>query len=321
MASVSLFRVIEKLKLDNLTPEIDVKKIKVTQPDINRPALQMAGYFEHFDAARLQVIGFVEYSYMGGLTEERKREVYDKLLSYETIPGVVFCRELQPDPIFLELANKHKIPVLVTKKATSAFMAEIIRWLNVKLAPCISVHGVLVDVYGEGVLITGESGIGKSEAALELIKRGHRLVTDDVVELRKVSDDTLIGSAPDITKHFIELRGIGIVDVKALFGASSVKETQSIDLVIRLEDWDKDKDYDRLGLEENYTEYLGNKVVCHNIPIRPGRNLAIICESAAVNHRQKKMGYNAAQELYARVQQSLAKRRDEDDEDFFEGGD
>lgn len=320
MASVSLTRVIEKMKLDNVTPEIDVRKIKVTQPDINRPALQMTGYFEHFDAARLQVIGFVEYSYMGGLTDERKREVYDQLLSYETIPGVVFCRELQPDAIFLEMANKHKIPVFVTKKSTSAFMAEIIRWLNVKLAPCISVHGVLVDVYGEGVLITGESGIGKSEAALELIKRGHRLVTDDVVELRKVSDDTLIGSAPDITKHFIELRGIGIVDVKALFGASSVKDTQSIDLVIRLEDWDKDKDYDRLGLEENYTEYLGNKVVCHNIPIRPGRNLAVICESAAVNHRQKKMGYNAAQELYARVQQSLAKRRDEEDEDFFENG-
>jgi len=320
MAIVSLTRVIEKMKLENMTPDIDVRKIKVTQPDINRPALQMTGYFEHFDAARLQVIGFVEYSYMAGLTDERKREVYDQLLSYETIPGVVFCRELQPDEIFLEMANKHKIPVFVTKKSTSAFMAEIIRWLNVKLAPCISVHGVLVDVYGEGVLITGESGIGKSEAALELIKRGHRLVTDDVVELRKVSDDTLIGSAPDITKHFIELRGIGIVDVKALFGASSVKDTQSIDLVIRLEDWDKDKDYDRLGLEENYTEYLGNKVVCHNIPIRPGRNLAVICESAAVNHRQKKMGYNAAQELYARVQQSLAKRRDEDGEDYFEGG-
>ena len=320
MASVSLTHVIEKMKLENMTPEIDVRKIKVTQPDINRPALQMAGYFEHFDAARLQIIGFVEYSYMGGLTDERKREVYDQLLSYETIPGVVFCRELKPDDIFLEMANKHKIPVFVTKKSTSAFMAEIIRWLNVKLAPCISVHGVLVDVYGEGVLITGESGIGKSEAALELIKRGHRLVTDDVVELRKVSDDTLIGSAPDITKHFIELRGIGIVDVKALFGASSVKDTQSIDLVIRLEDWDKDKDYDRLGLEENYTEYLGNKVVCHNIPIRPGRNLAVICESAAVNHRQKKMGYNAAQELYARVQQSLAKRRDEEDEDYFDNG-
>ena len=192
-------------------------------------------------------------------------------------------------------------------------MAEIIRWLNVKLAPCMSVHGVLVDVYGEGVLITGESGIGKSEAALELVKRGHRLVSDDVVEIRKVSDDTLIGTAPDITRHLIELRGIGIVDVKMLFGVSSVRETQSIDLVIRLEEWDKDKDYDRIGLEEEYTEYLGNKVVCHSIPIRPGRNLAIICESAAVNFRQKKMGYNAAQELYSRFQNSLKTREEEEE--------
>ena len=231
------------------------------------------------------------------------------------IPCIVFSRDLKPDSIFLETAIQHEVPVLSTKKSTSDFMSEIIRWLNVKLAPCISVHGVLVDVYGEGVLITGESGIGKSEAALELIRRGHRLVTDDVVELRKVSDDTLVGSAPDITKHFIELRGIGIVDVKALFGALSVKDTQTIDLVIRLEDWDKDKEYDRLGLEESYTEYLGNKVVCHNIPIRPGRNLAVICETAAINHRQKKMGYNAAKELYTRVQNSLAKRREEDEDD------
>lgn len=313
MASVSLLKIIDKMKLENLTPEIDVKGIRITQPDINRPALQMAGYFEHFEATRLQIIGFVEYTYMEGMEEERKRFIYDKLLSNE-IPGIVFCRELQPDPIFMEIAREYKVPVLMTKKATSAFMAEIIRWLNVKLAPCISVHGVLVDVFGEGVLITGESGIGKSEAALELIKRGHRLVTDDVVEIRKVSDETLIGTAPDITKHFIELRGIGIVDVKALFGVSSVRDTQNIDLVIRLEEWDKDREYDRLGLEEEYTEYLGNKVVCHNIPIRPGRNLAVICESAAVNHRQKKMGYNAAQELYARVQNSLARRRDEEDD-------
>lgn len=250
---------------------------------------------------------------MEGLSDERKREIYGKLMSY-AVPAIVFCRELQPDAIFLEIAMAQNIPVLSTKKSTSSFMAEIIRWLNVQLAPCISVHGVLMDVYGEGVMITGESGIGKSEAALELIKRGHRLVTDDVVELRKVSDDTLIGSAPDITKNFIELRGIGIVDVKALFGVSSVKDTQQIDLVINLEDWDKDKEYDRLGLEENYTEYLGNKVVCHNIPIRPGRSLAIICESAAVNHRQKKMGYNAAQELYSRVQNSLARKREENDD-------
>ena len=168
-------------------------------------------------------------------------------------------------------------------------------------------HGVLIDVFGEGVLIMGESGIGKSEAALELIKRGHRLVTDDVVEIRKVSDDTLIGCAPDITKHFIELRGIGIIDVKTLFGVESVKDTQSIDMVIKLEDWSKEKEYDRLGLEDQYTEFLGNQVVCHTIPIRPGRNLAIIVESAAVNYRQKKMGYNAAQELYKRVQANLSK--------------
>ncbi|MCQ2549616.1 MAG: HPr(Ser) kinase/phosphatase [Lachnospiraceae bacterium] len=313
MSAVSLTKIIDKMKLENLTPEIGVKGIKITQPDINRPALQMAGYFEHFAATRLQIIGFVEYTYMQGLSKDEKEKTYETLLSHP-IPGIVFCRELQPDDLFKQKAIEHEVPLLMTKESTSAFMAEIIRWLNVKLAPCISVHGVLVDVYGEGVLITGESGIGKSEAALELIKRGHRLVTDDVVEIRKVSDETLIGTAPDITKHFIELRGIGIVDVKTLFGVSSVKETQNIDLVIRLEDWNKDKEYDRLGLEEEYTEYLGNKVVCHNIPIRPGRNLAIICESAAVNHRQKKMGYNAAQELYTRVQNSIANGRSEDDE-------
>ena len=311
MASVALEQIIEKMKLENVTPEVDISKIKIKQPDINRPALQIAGYFEHFDAARLQIIGFVEYTYMESLSVKKKKEAYEQLLSYE-IPAVVFCRELVPDDIFKETAIRHNIPVLITKKSTSDFMAEIIRWLNVKLAPCISVHGVLVDVYGEGVLITGESGIGKSEAALELIKRGHRLVTDDVVEIRKVSDDTLIGSAPDVTKNFIELRGIGIVDVKALFGVSSVKDTQAIDLVIRLEEWNKDKEYDRLGLEEEYTEYLGNKVVCHNIHIRPGRNLAVICESAAVNYRQKKMGYNATQELYKRIQQNFNNKRDED---------
>ena len=282
MQYVTLTKLVEKMKLENLTPEISVKGIKIHQPDINRPALQMAGYFQHFEATRLQVVGFVEYSYFEQQDENRKREICDELMSYD-IPAFVFCRELEPDPIFREQAVAHRIPVLSTKKTTSSFMAETIRWLNVKLAPFISVHGVLVDVYGEGVLITGESGIGKSEAALELVKRGHRLVTDDVVELRKVSDDTLIGSAPDVTKHLIELRGIGIVDIKAMYGASSVKDTQSIDLVIRLEEWDKDKEYDRLGLEETYTEYLGNKVVCHNIPIRPGRNLAIICESAAAN--------------------------------------
>lgn len=312
MSSVSIESLIEKLKLTNLTPQIDVESIKIRQPDINRPALQLAGYYEHFEETRPQIIGFVEYSYMEHLSEERKREVYPRVISEKT-PCIIFCRDLHPDEVFMETALKNNVPLLMTDKSTSAFMAEIIRWLNVKLAPCISVHGVLVDVYGEGVLITGESGIGKSEAALELIKRGHRLVSDDVVEIRKVSDDTLIGSAPDITRHFIELRGIGIIDIKELFGVSSVMDTTNINLVIRLEEWDKEKKYDRLGLEESYTEYLGNKVVCHNIPIRPGRSLAIICECAAVNHRQKKMGYNAAQELYRRVQNSLANRNEDEE--------
>ncbi|MBQ8955825.1 MAG: HPr(Ser) kinase/phosphatase, partial [Lachnospiraceae bacterium] len=281
----------------------------IEKPDINRPALQFADYFELFDAERIEIIGAGEYSFLEQKGSETRRQIYEKFMN-NPIPCIVFCRSLEPDSDFKELAVKYKVPLLKSAMPTSAFMAEIIRWLNVRLAPCISIHGVLVDVYGEGVLITGESGIGKSEAALELIKRGHRLITDDVVEIRKVSDETLVGSAPDITKHFIELRGIGIVDVYALYGASAIEETQNIDLVIRLEDWDKDKDYDRLGLEEEFTEYLGNKVVCHLIPIRPGRNLAVICETAAINHRLKKMGYNAAQELYNRVQESLSRRKD-----------
>ena len=313
MAFVKLTEVIEKEKLVNLTPEIDVTKIKIKQPDINRPAVQLTGYFEHFEAARIQILGFVEYSYMEYMSDERKEEIYEHLFSMGC-PCFIFCRELEPDPIFRKYALKYDTPLLQTKQATSAFMAELIRWMNVRLAPCITIHGVLVDVYGEGVLITGESGIGKSEAALELIKRGHRLVSDDVVEIRKVSEESLVGSAPDITKHFIELRGIGIIDVKTLFGVSSVRDSANIDVVIELEDWDRDKEYDRLGLEEEYTEYLGNRVVCHRIPIRPGRNLAVICESAAVNHRQKAMGYNAAQELYNRVQNALARRQQEEED-------
>ena len=254
----------------------------------------------------MQIVGYVEYTYLQTLEEDRKQQIYDELLSRQ-VPCIVFSRNLEPEEELLELARSRDIPVMQTSRQTSAFMGELIRWMNVKLAPCITIHGVLVDVYGVGVLIMGESGIGKSEAALELIKRGHRLVSDDVVEIRRVSEDTLIGSAPDITKHFIELRGIGIIDVKALYGVESVKETQSIDMVIKLEDWSRDKEYDRLGMEDQYTEFLGNKVVCHNIPIRPGRNLAIIVESAAVNYRQKKMGYNAARELYNRVQANLGR--------------
>lgn len=308
MYGVTIQELIDKMKMRNVTPEIDVEKAVLTDPDVNRPALQLTGFFEHFDKDRIQIIGYVEQEYIRQMDPERKRAIYDKLLAAK-IPCLVYSRGQMPDEDMLELCSYYDVPCLVSDMSTSNLMAEVIRWLNVRLAPCISIHGVLVDVFGEGVLIMGESGIGKSEAALELIKRGHRLVTDDVVEIRKVSHDTLVGTAPDITKHFIELRGIGIIDVKTLFGVESVKDTQSIDLVIKLEEWNRDKEYDRLGLEDQYTELLGNHVICHSIPIRPGRNLAIIVETAAINHRQKMMGYNAAKELYNRVQANLAKGR------------
>ncbi len=306
--NVTIKELITELNLKNYTPEIDTESIIIKHPEINRPALQLAGFFDHFDSERVQVLGNVENAYIETIDEETKKKTYDKLLSYK-VPCVLYARGIKPDEDMLSYCLHYGVPCLGTERSTTYLTAELIRWLNVKLAPVISIHGVLVDVYGEGVLITGDSGIGKSEAALELVKRGHRLVSDDVVEIRKVSQQTLVGTAPDITKHFIELRGIGIIDVKALFGVLSVKDTQSIDLVIQLEDWVQNKDYDRLGLEDNYIEYLGNKVVCHVLPVRPGRNLAIIVETAAVNHRQKMMGYNAAQELYNRVQANIAGKK------------
>ena len=308
MEGVGVAKIAQIMDLCNFLPDMELKGHRIMISDVNRPALQLSGYFKHFEQSRVQIIGTVEYTYLQQLDEEKREKIYSEFMGYD-IPCVIFCRDLRPDDSFLKIAEEKNIPVLGTKRSTSEFMAELIYCLNEQLAPCITIHGVLVDVYGEGLLIMGESGIGKSEAALELIKRGHRLVTDDVVEIRKINEHTLIGTSPDITRYFIELRGIGIVDVKSMFGVQSVRETQNIDLVITLEDWDRDKEYDRLGLEENYTEFLGNQVVCHNIPIRPGRNLAIIVESAAVNHRQKQMGYNAAQELYKRVQENLAKRR------------
>lgn len=308
MKGVQLTKMVQELNLTNLTPEIDLTDILVMTAEINRPALQLAGYLEHFANERVQIIGYVEYTYLMQLEDTERTFKYERFISSK-IPCVIFSTMTSPTQEMIDFALKYRVPTFATERTTSDFMAEIIRWLGVQLAPTISVHGVLVDVYGEGVLIIGESGIGKSEAALELIRRGHRLVSDDIVNLRKVSNETLVGSAPDITKHFIELRGIGIVDVKMLFGVESVKDTQSIDLVIRLEEWDKDKMYDRMGLDEEYIEYLGNKIVCHSLPIRPGRNLAIIVESAAVNHRQKKMGYNAAEELHRRVQENIVKRR------------
>ncbi|MBO7335801.1 MAG: HPr(Ser) kinase/phosphatase [Lachnospiraceae bacterium] len=305
MYTVEITKMVEAMELMNATPEIDISDRVISEPEVNRPALQLAGFYDYFNFERVQIIGNVEHAYMETL-EDHGVAVLKKLFGFK-IPCIVFCRGIEVSEDVKKIAVEANVPVFTTEKSTSDFMSEVLRWLKVELAPRISIHGVLVDVYGEGILITGESGIGKSEAALELIKRGHRLVADDVVEIKKVSDNTLVGSAPDITRHLIELRGIGIIDVKALFGVESVKNTQQIDLVIKLEEWNKDKEYDRMGIEDKYTEYLGNKVVCNELPIRPGRNLAIICESAAVNHRQKKMGYNAAKELYKRVTDNILK--------------
>lgn len=305
MGKVSLTKVINKMKLENFTPEIPTDDIMITQNDVNRPALQLAGFFDHFDAERIQLIGNVEYTYMKLRGDEEAIAIYRELIS-RNMPCIIFCRGLQPCERLLKVAREFNMPVLGTTRSTSDFSGEVNRWLREENAPSITIHGVLVDVYGEGVLIMGESGIGKSEAALELIKRGHRLVSDDAVEIRKFSDDVLMGSSPELTRHLLELRGIGIIDVKTIFGVESVKMRQTIDLVVQLVEWDKNTSFDRMGLEENYTEFLGNQVVCHSIPIRPGRNVAVIVETAAINYRAKKMGYNAAWDLYNKVTGNLS---------------
>lgn len=305
MYSVSVEDLVKRLELTNLTPGIPYKNRKITQTDVNRPALQLAGFFDYFDDARLQVIGKVEDAFIEKMSSDERRKRFERLLRFTNIPCIIICRGLEPYPDLIEIARENKVPVFHTEEGTSAVIAESNRWLHVELAPRKSVHGVLVDIYGEGVLITGESGIGKSETALELIRRGHRLVADDVVEIKKVSAATLLGSAPEVIRHFIEMRGVGIVDIKQIFGVGAVKEIQNIDLVIHLELWDQKKEYDRLGLGNQYKEILGIDVVSHTIPIRPGRNIAIICETAAINFRQKKMGYNAAEALNERVMVNL----------------
>ena len=305
MENMKFSDIINNYGLVYYTPEIDPDEVIINTPEVNRPALQLAGFFEHFDKERVQVIGNVECAFLDNMEKKNRVWVYDKLMS-SGIPCLIICRGVEPDKELLEAAVKHSVPVATTEMATSPFDAELTRWLHVQLAPEKTLHGVLVDVYGEGVLIMGESGIGKSEAALELIKRGHRLVSDDVVIVKKVSDETLIGTSPDMTKHLIELRGIGVIDVKALFGVESILDTANIDMVIQLEEWDRGKDYDRLGLIDHHIDILGNQVISYNIPVRPGRNVAVIVESASVNHRQKMLGYNAAQELERRVEESFS---------------
>ena len=302
--SVSMETIVAELKLKKLYYNEEMDEIKVVCSNVNRPGLVLVGFFEYFDKDRIQIIGKVEQTYLKDMDQNKKKEVLDKLFS-SGIPAVIISRDMEPDEDMLAAAEKYGVPLLSTKDNTSRFMSELIRRLGVWLAPRITRHGVLVEVYGEGMLILGDSGVGKSEAAIELLKRGHRLVADDAVEIKKVSSETLVGSSPAIIKHYIELRGIGIVNVKNIFGMGAVKDTEKIDLVVKLEPWKNGFEYDRLGVENEYAEILGVKKPQLTIPVRQGRNLAVILEVAAMNNRQKRMGYNAADELYQRLNESM----------------
>ena len=307
--SVSLERIVENFKLEVLTNADRLAEIKIINSDVNRPGLQICGFFDYFEKTRIQLFGRVEHTYMQGLESDERAKRLDALFSKD-IPAVVITRNQDMFEEMKQASEKYKVPVLRTEDNTSRFSSRMVSFLNVELGERITRHGVLVEVYGEGVLILGESGVGKSEAAIELVKRGHRLVADDAVEIKKVSAISLVGSAPEIIRHFIELRGIGIVDVKKIFGMGAVKDTEKIDMVINLEQWDEHKKYDRLGLQNEYTEILGIEIPALTIPVRPGRNLAVIIEVAAMNNRQKKMGYNAAEELNQRLMDGMTKKNE-----------
>ena len=298
--TVELRKIVDKYNLEVIACNDAIDDVEIVSCDVNRPGLPLAGCYDFFDPTRIQLMGKAETSYVETLSEKEKQERFEKLFS-AGIPVLIITRELEVDPVLKLEAVKHNVPVLRTKGSTSGFMSMLVSFLNLELGERITRHGVLVEVYGEGILILGESGVGKSEAAIELVKRGHRLVADDAVEIKKVSAITLVGQSPAIIRHFVELRGIGIVDVKRIFGMGAVKETEKIDMVISLEPWDNKKKYDRLGLEDEYTNILGIDIPSLVIPVKPGRNLAIIIEVAAMNNRQKRMGYNAAEELNKRL--------------------
>lgn len=308
MSHITLEALAQKLQLVNLTPEIPLEDILISSPELNRPALQLAGFMKYFDAERIQIIGMVEHEYVESLPRAQREKAFEQLMG-AGIPCLILARDFKPSPYLLGLALRYRVPLLSTSLPTSFFEARALRQLQVSLAPMVAIHGVLVDVFGEGVLVLGDSGIGKSEAALELIKRGHRLVADDMVEIRRYSENELVGRAPDVTRYLMELRGIGVVDVKALYGVECVEDEKQISMAIRLEAWDQTKIFNRLGMKEEYVEYLGNKLICYTVPMRPGRNSAVIIETAAVNFRQKRMGYDAARELERRVEEKMKSDR------------
>ena len=297
---VSLKKIIDEFSLTELYPIQNPEEIMVCTADVNRPGLQMAGYYEFFDANRIQIIGKSEHCFLERFTPEKARARMEDYLSKKPV-AVVIARGLKLDDAYVELAKKYSVPILTTSEATSEFAAALIAFLNLNLAPRVTRHGVFVEVYGEGILLLGESGVGKSETAIELVKRGHRLIADDAVEIRRVSSKSLVGSAPDNIRHFIELRGIGIINASRIFGVGAVKLTEKINLVINMEPWDVNKSYDRMGLENQTTEILGLQIPSLTIPVKPGRNLAVIIEVAAMNARQKKLGYNAAEDLLKKL--------------------
>lgn len=302
--SISLNAVADKFSLESVYKPADIDKRKVTSRDINRPALAFAGYTDLFDADRIQLIGLTDHKYLSDLSDDKRKAALDRLCSLKPC-CIIFTSELEVFPECLESAVKYEVPLYRTNERTSYFSYSLIAYLNVELAPRITRHGVLVEVYGEGVLIMGDSGVGKSETAIELIKRGHRLIADDAVEIKKVSNITLVGSAPELIKHMVELRGIGLVDVSRIFGMGAIKETEKIDMVVKFEPWEKGKSYDRIGIENDYIDILGINIPCVTIPVRPGRNLAVILEIAAMNFRQKKLGYNAAEEFNKRLEKQI----------------
>lgn len=294
--SFPLKKMIEEMKLEVLYMPENGENSLISNNDTNRPGLQLAGFYDYFDNKRVQVLGKMEHAYLQGLDSDTRRKRIEDLLSYR-FPALVITRNLDVFPELMEQAPNYEIPILRTDESTTVFISKLMAFLNLQLAPRITRHGVLIEIYGEGVMIMGESGVGKSETAVELVKRGHRLIADDAVEIRKASNITLVGSSPDNIRHFLELRGIGIVNARQLFGIGAVKTSEKIDMVVEMELWNPEKTYDRMGVDTHYMTILGVKVPLLNIPVKPGRNLAVILEVAAMNNRQKKMGYNAAKDL------------------------
>lgn len=307
--TVKLSKVAQDFHMEIAYAATDYNQVNLTVVDMSRPGLQLAGYFDHFEPMRLQIIGNAEASYVSKLKPQQRRDVFDRLFSYK-FPALVVSRDIEIDPACLESAKKHNVTILKAHGDTSTVASNIITYLKAALAPQITMHGVLMEVYGEGLLLIGDSGIGKSEAAVELLKRGHRLIADDAVEIRKISERKLLGTAPKLIRNYIELRGIGIINVAKLFGMGAFKQENQIDLVVNVVHWNKQESYDRLGLEEQYKDILGVNVPIYTIPITPGRNLAVILEVAAINNRQRKMGYNAALEFTEGINQHFTQAQE-----------